>query len=169
MAAATEDGRIRALILDGVIPTEQMQVHFTRRFMPIYVKYSDLLRRLPDCSLGMLGTWAKFILGFRRKCRFVNVQQTAARLRVPVLFIHGMADSYVPVATVESLCRKVKSDAELWVVPKAKHNGAIHLFPKPYSFRALAFFDKHLRPPQPLTAAPFMLISPEETAAVETT
>ena len=40
LAAAVEDSRIRALILDGVIPTEQMQVHFTRRFMPIYVKHS---------------------------------------------------------------------------------------------------------------------------------
>lgn len=168
LAAATEDCRIRALILDGVIPTEQMQVYFTRRFMPIYVKHSDFLQMLPDFSLGMLGVWAKLILGVRRKCRFINVQQTAARLRVPVLFIHGMQDSYVPVATVESLCRKVKSDAQLWVVPKAKHNGAIRLFPKPYSFRALSFFDQHLRPsPQGAHVAPFVLLSPEDAAVVE--
>ena len=168
LAAATKDSRIRALILDGVIPTEQMQVHFTRRFMPIYVKHSDFLQKLPDFSLGVLGMWAKLILGFRRKCRFVNIQQTAARLRVPVLFIHGKRDSYVPVSTVESLRSRVKSGAQLWVVPKAKHNGAIRLAPKPYSSKAISFFGRHLRPAtRPVPAAPYLVRPPEKTVAVE--
>lgn len=136
--------------------------------MPIYLRHGDFLRRLPDFSLGVLGMWAKLILGFRRKCRFVNIHRMASRLRVPVLFIHGKRDSYVPVATVESLRSKVRSSTRLWVVPKAKHNGAIRLAPKPYSSKAISFFDRHLHPtPRPLPALPFLVRPPEETVAVE--
>ena len=166
-AAATEESRIHGLILDGVIPTEQMQVHFTRRFMPIYVKYGGFFRKLPDFSLGVLGMWAKLILGYRRKCRFVNIQQTASRLRVPVLFIHGKRDSYVPVSTVEGLRKKIKSGAQLWVVPKAKHNGAIRLVPEAYSSKAILFFERHLRPTPRPVPSPRVVRPPEETVAVE--
>jgi len=159
LCAAAGDPRVRALVVDGVIPTERMQIHFTRRFMGIYLRPIEwLLSRLPDFTLGILGTFARMLTQVRRRCRFVNVGMRARRVRQPVLFVHGAQDNYVPVEVVRRFRRLVPGETRLWVVPRAKHNGAIRIATAEYHRRVARFFRRQLvgetrRQPRPEYAA----------------
>ena len=58
--------------------------------------------------------------------------------------IHGEADTYIKVEMAEGLYRRARSPKELWVVPDAKHNQALHLVGDEYRRRVLEFFERYL-------------------------
>lgn len=144
MCAAAGDRRVRAMVLDSLCPTERMQIHFTRRFMGIYARFAGLLSSLPDVVLGSLGVWTKYLIQWRQNCQFVNVDQLARQVRQPVLIIHGERDTYVPLDVVRSLRSMIIGRTKLWVVPRAKHNGAVVVTRKRYHDRISRFFKQHL-------------------------
>ena len=51
----------------------------------------------------------------------VSPIKAANRIDVPVLFVHGMADTYVPTYMSEELYEVVKSPKMLYLVPNARH------------------------------------------------
>jgi len=73
------------------------------------------------------------------------LQKTA--VTVPILLIHGMADTHVPPWHSEEAYRLIWSaDApertELWLVPNADHLEALEVAPKMYIQRTLEWFDR---------------------------
>ena len=70
--------------------------HYIRRFMNIYVRIPLVARYLPDFCLISYYKCAKFLVGLRRGCRFVNVEQACRRVRQPVFMIHGERDITCP-------------------------------------------------------------------------
>jgi hypothetical protein len=71
-----------------------------------------------------------------------------SRLKRPLLMIHGEADGYIKPEMARDLFDRAGSKVkDLWVVPKAKHNQALHTAGDEYHARLVAFFDAHLGGP----------------------
>jgi len=151
LCAAAGDPRVRTLVVDGACPTERMQLHYIRRFLAIFVRFPWLFSWLPDASLRMTAGWARWVLGRRRGCRFVTVDQAARRIHQPTLMIHGRRDAHIPLAVVRALRDSMPSRPKLWVTPSAKHNESITLERMEYHRRIARFFIRHLTeaPPAP--------------------
>jgi pimeloyl-ACP methyl ester carboxylesterase len=144
LCAAACDGRIRAVVTDGAFPLEEMQLHYMRRYMQIYLRYSWLLSKLPDVSLSSFCRWGRYFVGMRRGCQFINVTQMTRKIRQPVFMIHGDRDTYVPLEVVHLLRSSISRRTRLWVVPGAKHNRAIGIATQQYHRRIGRFFSNHL-------------------------
>jgi dipeptidyl aminopeptidase/acylaminoacyl peptidase len=62
----------------------------------------------------------------------------------PLLFIHGTADRWVPLAQAERLFAAAPQPKDTWIVKGAAHCGAYFADRLAYSARVAAFFDRHL-------------------------
>src|SRR5258708_8488445 len=72
-------------------------------------------------------------------------ENAVARSRGPVLLIHGILDSNIPLRPSLPLQSR-NPNATLWEVPGADHCGAISVEPKEFEKRARAWFDIHFSP-----------------------
>ena len=144
LCAAAVDRRVRAVVTDGAFPLEEMQIHYMRRYMQIYLRYSWLLSKLPSWCLISFCRWGRYFVGLKRHCKFVHVTQMTRRIRQPVFMIHGERDTYVPLEVVHLLRAAISRRTRLWVVPGAKHNRAIDVAPRQYRRRIGRFFQCHL-------------------------
>lgn len=144
LCAAAIDGRVRAVVTDGAFPVGPMQRHYIRRFMSIYIRLPLLAEKLPDICLVSYCEWAKFLLGLRRGCRFINVEQVARRVQCPVFMIHGKRDGYIPLEVAKDLRTRLAGRSKMWIVPGVKHNGAILVASEEYRRRIWRFFQKNL-------------------------
>ena len=144
LCAAAMDGRVRAVVTDGAFPVGPMQRHYIRRFMSIYIRVPLLAEKLPDICLVSYCEWAKFLLGLRRRCRFINIEQVARRVHCPVFMIHGKRDGYIPLEVARDLRTRLAGRSKMWIVPGVKHNGAILLATEEYHRRTWRFFRKYL-------------------------
>lgn len=115
LAAAAEDERVRAAVLDGLLGDESFLVR-----------------------------WVKRIIGWRRRCRFLSPQRHMDKVRQPLLLIHGARDRHVQTAAIEVLEADAAGEAELWVVPRARHGEAIDVAREEYRQRVGRFFRRHL-------------------------
>ncbi len=76
----------------------------------------------------------------------MNVEQAARQATSPVLLIHGDGDSHVPVELVRELKQAMPPQTTLWIVPWAKHTGAVEIAGEEYHERIARFFLEHLAP-----------------------
>ena len=159
--AAARDPRIRALVLDSACPTGRLRVHkalnATRRYMRPPPRLLGALCR----PLAVFDSWVRMVLGHWRKCRFVNVDRSARRVRQPVLIVHGENDQLVPLAVARWLGRSMLGGTKLWTVPGAGHGMAVDVARAEYQSRIGDFFVQHLSgnlradgPVQALSTAP---------------
>lgn len=148
LSVAAEDPWIRCVVTDGAYATYTTIVPFMRRWVGIYVATHPFLRRLaPDWFYGRLGLAAVNAVAKRRGLTFLHLEKSARKLREPVLMIHGGNDTYIKPEMAVTLHGKIGSRvSELWVVPKAKHNQAMHIAGDEYTRRIAAFLDEHLAP-----------------------
>ncbi|MBV6714410.1 alpha/beta hydrolase [Paenibacillus chitinolyticus] len=67
------------------------------------------------------------------------------RTKLPVLFIHGDADTFVPFEMAGELYDAAGGEKELFVVPKARHGKAYQTDPTGYESRVTAFIAKYIQ------------------------
>lgn len=98
----------------------------------------------PALVLPLLGFWTRTVGGFRlTEC---DSRSTLARSRVPVIFIHGKADTFVPCRMSQSGYDACTSEKELHLIEGAGH-GRSYLFEPDRLTRALVdFFNRNLSP-----------------------
>jgi pimeloyl-ACP methyl ester carboxylesterase len=144
LAAAAADPRVRAVVVEGVCPTERLQVHWTHEMLADHGPVLARLLGLTGLLVGPLGAWTRLVVGWRRHCRFVSVEQAARQANSPVLLIHGGGDSHVPVELVCELKQAMPPRTTLWIVPWAKHSGALEIAGEEYHERIARFFLDHL-------------------------
>jgi pimeloyl-ACP methyl ester carboxylesterase len=144
LAAAADDPRVCAVVVEGLCPTERLQVHWTRELLTDHGPLIARLLGLTDLLVRPLGAWARLVVGWRRHCRFVNVEQAARQATSSVLLIHGGGDSHVPVELVCELKQAMPPQTTLWIVPWAKHAGAVEIAGEEYHERIARFFLDHL-------------------------
>lgn len=148
LAVAAEEPWIRCVVTDGAYATYTTMVPFMRRWVGIYVGTHPFLRKLaPNWFYGRLAMSAVKTVAKRRGVKFLHSEKTVRKLREPVLMIHGGGDTYIKPEMAETLHGEIGSAvSELWIVPKAKHNQAMHVAGDEYTRRIAAFLDEHLAP-----------------------
>jgi len=67
------------------------------------------------------------------------------KCRLPMFFIHGDADTYVPTWMVYPLYEAKSGPKDLWIVPGAKHAKAYKQNPKMYLAKVKAFTDSYIK------------------------
>ncbi|MDT0122193.1 alpha/beta hydrolase [Paenibacillus sp. RRE4] len=67
-----------------------------------------------------------------------------AKVNVPVLFIHGEADTFVPTEMVYRLYEACKAEKELLTIPRAGHGTAYQVDREKYEAVLEAFLQKHM-------------------------
>jgi fermentation-respiration switch protein FrsA (DUF1100 family) len=68
------------------------------------------------------------------------------KIRIPTLFIHGDADTFVPASMVYPLYEACSAPKELFVVPGAEHGMAFSVAGLEYEDRIITFLEKWLAP-----------------------
>jgi fermentation-respiration switch protein FrsA (DUF1100 family) len=82
------------------------------------------------------------LLGVR--ARDIAPEDAAARLRCPVLLIHGTDDRLIALENAHRLLVAARGNATLWEVPGAGHVQAVRVAPDEYARRVLAFLASAL-------------------------
>jgi pimeloyl-ACP methyl ester carboxylesterase len=136
---------VKAIACDGLFSCDITMEYCMKKFACVFAKIRVVYENHPPATWQLL-RWMLF-LRCRRvfNCRFPLVRKTLPRLgRVPMLFIHGSRDTFVPVDQCMKLFRLARGPKHAWVVDGAKHNQAVDVAPAEYGRRLVTFFDKYL-------------------------
>ena len=77
---------------------------------------------------------------FREASALKAVEKTS----VPILYIHGESDTFVPTELTKDLYRHTSSDAELFLVPNANHGESIALDEAKYKMTIDRFLNRYI-------------------------
>ena len=98
---------------------------------------------LPEFPLMYTTGWlcnAKYGWNFREASSLEQVRKCS----LPMLFIHGDADTYVPTWMVYPLYEAKSEPKELWIVPGATHAMSYRDYPQEYTERVKKFVGKYI-------------------------
>ncbi|WP_019241623.1 MULTISPECIES: alpha/beta hydrolase [Bacillus] len=71
--------------------------------------------------------------------------EQAKKANIPILFIHGDADTFVPVEMVHELYKAAKTEKQLYLVPGAEHGNAYDMNPTEYEQQVTTFINKYIQ------------------------
>lgn len=78
--------------------------------------------------------------------REASALEQVKKCTLPMLFIHGDADTFVPAWMVHPLYEAKSDPKELWIVPGVKHALSYHDYPEEYTRRVKEFVGKYIHP-----------------------
>lgn len=142
--AAAADRGIKCVATDGAYATYTTLVPYMQKFIKIYSTRYAMQKALPTWFYGLLGLTGVRRVARNRGVTYPSVEKAVGRMRQPLLMIHGEGDTYIKPEMAKALFDRAKGEKELWVVPKAKHNQALHVAGDEYHRRVVEFFDRHL-------------------------
>ena len=118
-----------------------MMTLFSQRWVSLLVP-QWMAGWIPAWHVELSLTGCRLYSQFKRKCRYVHLERTLESLKHrPVLLISGERDNYVRPEIATSLHESLGNEsAQLWMVPKARHNGARQAEPESYDQRLVEFF-----------------------------
>ncbi|WP_438318050.1 alpha/beta hydrolase [Sporosarcina sp. FA9] len=77
--------------------------------------------------------------------REASALKVVGNTKVPILYIHGKGDTFVPTEMAEGLYRHTSSDSELYLVPKANHGEAFALAGDKYKEKIDYFLNRTIK------------------------
>ena len=98
----------------------------------------------PEFPLMYTTSWlcnAKYGWNFQEASSLEQVKKCS----LPMFFIHGDADTYVPTRMVYPLYEAKSEPKELWIVPGATHAMSYKDYPQEYTERVKKFVGKYIR------------------------
>lgn len=143
--AAAETSDVRAIVVDGAFSNDTLIEYMMKRFATTFARIKVVARNHPAIVWRTL-RWMLFRDCARRfNCRFPSLRKVVSRLsHMPILFIQGEKDSYIPVEQAVELHKLARGPKELWVVEGAKHNQSVLTAPHEYARRLINFYNQHL-------------------------
>jgi uncharacterized protein len=143
--AAREHQEICAIISDGAYSSDKATEYFMRRFAPIFARLRFIAKSHPPVFWTLMRVLVFREYRRRSGCNFPSVRKAIARMgRMPVLFIHGEKDSYIPVAHCQALYDLARGPKAIWIVPEARHNQCVKIDSAGYFRRIIDFLDEHV-------------------------
>lgn len=141
---ASTDPWVKCVATDGMYGTHTTMVPYMQRWIQIYSGAHRLQKVIPGWFYGMVGNVGVKRVARNRGVTYPSVEKAAAKLNRPLLMIHGGGDTYIKPEMAESLFARASGVKKLWMVPKAKHNQALHVAGEEYNRTVVEFFDRHL-------------------------
>lgn len=145
LIAAAESANVKAVCCEGAYSIDAMLFHFIYRWATLYMPQS-VLNILPNWHLRITCFMVRWTSRLLSKRQYVVLEKWLPRLKDrSVLLVAGERDNYVHPDIGRALHRRIDSpDAQLWLVPAAKHNCARKVSPAEYDRRLQDFFGKTL-------------------------
>ncbi|MFO8011784.1 MAG: alpha/beta fold hydrolase [Phycisphaerae bacterium] len=142
-AALTTD--IGCLAADGAFSTDRSIDDLLKRWVQIFARV-DLARAMRSMTAyRFFRALLMFYVELKCRCRFPSTRRALVKLEsVPILFVHGERDTYVPPEQTRALHDDKPGPKAIWMCPEAKHNQAVATDPDRYHRTLLAFFDRHM-------------------------
>jgi uncharacterized protein len=133
--AAAIDTRIKGVIAEASFTDlRTISVDYQRRIIKLPWHF------LRNAAMTRSQKFAKF------KARDVSPLQDVARLRIPILFIHGTSDSFINFDYSKMLYHRAREPRELFLVPGANHTDVWEVAGKDYETKVLGFLSRALTP-----------------------
>jgi pimeloyl-ACP methyl ester carboxylesterase len=145
---ASQDRWVKCIATDGAYATYTTMVPYIRRWVGIYSSRTRLHGVIPTWFWRVIGVSSVREVARNRGVAYPSVEKGAAKFGGPLLMIHGEGDTYIKPDMAKALFSRARGTKALWLVPKAKHNQAIHAAADEYHRKVVEFFDRHLAPPQ---------------------
>lgn len=145
LIVAAENRDIACVVSDGAFSTDRVIEWYMRRWAYIFATVRILYENHHPRFWKFL-RWVMVSFAAREfRCQFPSVYKTVKRLRpMPLLFIHGEKDSYLPVEQSRTLYALAPQPKALWIAAGARHNQAVILHPELYARLTIDFFTEHL-------------------------
>jgi len=133
----TKHPAVKAIVSDSPYATLEGLIARQFFFLPGFTKWP---------FVAMTKLYAFIFLGVR--VSDAAPAEVVRDLNVPLLIIHGDADSQIPLEHAQAIYAKADPDkTKLWVVPGADHGFAHGLEGPRYEVRVRQFFEQHLCTP----------------------
>jgi fermentation-respiration switch protein FrsA (DUF1100 family) len=133
--AAAIDSRIKVVIAEASFADlRTISVDYQRRIVKLPWHF------LRNVAMARSQKFAKF------KARDVSPLVDVARLRVPILFIHGTDDSFIDFEYSKMLYHRARDPRELFLVPGANHTDIWEVAGRSYETKVLGFLGRALTP-----------------------
>ena len=99
---------------------------------------------LPEIPLMYTASWL-CNLKYGWNCTEASALEQVKKCQLPMLFIHGEKDDYVPTWMVYQLYEAKPQPKELWIVPNADHATSYKLNKETYTEKVKLFTDKYIQ------------------------
>jgi dipeptidyl aminopeptidase/acylaminoacyl peptidase len=146
LIVASTDPWVKCVATDGAYATYITMVPYIRRWVGIYSEQKRLHGVLPTWFWRVIGVSSVREVARNRGVTYPSVEKGAAKFGGPLLMIHGEGDTYIKPDMAKALFSRARGTKDLWLVPKAKHNQALHVAADEYHRRVVEFFDRNLGP-----------------------
>lgn len=142
LAAASTSEAVECVACESAYSTRSMMSLFSQRWVSLLVP-QWMSGWIPAWHVELSLTGGRIYSQFKRGCRYVHVERYVTKLQErPVLLISGERDNYVRPEIANALHRSLGEETtELWMVPKARHNGARQADQAGYDKRLVEFFS----------------------------
>jgi len=145
LLAAATDTHIQAIVCDGAFSTDTTLVALMKRWAKIFAGVKLIYENHSDYFWYFLLWLLMRFAQPRLSCRFPSVRKALKDMQPrPILFIHGLQDTYIREDQTQLLHDEAPEPKYLWMVPGAKHNQSVIVQPAEYAARTVALFRKHL-------------------------
>lgn len=143
--AAASDTNIKCIVCDGAFSTGTTLIALMKRWAHIFARVKLVYQNHSEWFWRFLLWLLMRFAQPKLKRVFPSVRRALCDMEPrPVLFIHGLKDSYIRVEHTEELYAAAPEPKYLWIVDDAKHNQSVITQPRAYAARTTAFFLKHL-------------------------
>jgi dipeptidyl aminopeptidase/acylaminoacyl peptidase len=102
----------------------------------------------PTVDAGFLYIRLKFALNMET----ASPEDAVARVKTPILLIHGLDDKNIPTYHSDMIRARNPASVVVWKVPGAIHTGAYKAAPEEFDQRVLEWFAQHPSPATPTNA-----------------
>lgn len=122
-------------------------------FTSAYEVFQSVLKtmyHLPSFPLMNIANWmSKREAGYGLdEC---NARREVAKAQVPILFIHGDADTFVPCSFVYQLYGACRSEKKLVIIPGASHAEAYYKDTEAYKNAVRSFITSFIKKGEPIS------------------
>ncbi|MDX9703803.1 MAG: alpha/beta fold hydrolase [Candidatus Auribacterota bacterium] len=141
VCAAYEIKGIRAIIADSAFSTYETLIDYILRWTSIYLPF----KRLPHWLNYMLAVHGMWLASFKIGHALPRMEKYLRKLdSVPVFFIHGDRDNYIPPDQAKRLYNMALEPKKLWIIAKARHNESVLVKPEQYREQILSFLNTYM-------------------------
>lgn len=138
-------GGVTVLMTSSIAPKNVRGIVADCAFTNVYEIFAYVLKRdyhLPKFPiLYLTDIMSRLRAGYGYKD--VDSSKEIAKSNIPILFIHGENDDFVPLWMTMKNYSRCKADKELFIVKGSEHAESHYIDKNGYEKRVLAFIDKH--------------------------
>lgn len=146
LALAGRDAGVPGVVLEGAGSTLEVIHSYTVKWSRVYAP-ERFCSGVPSWAYRLISRLVLWISEKRVGYRFLDLESIGAPASGgPVLFIHGQRDRHVVPEMARQAFDRFPGAKEMWMVPGARHNGAVLQAPEEYRQRVLAHLERLARP-----------------------